>query len=150
MTQRYVVLVLRVVVPGGSCSGGRECRGWSGGGWSGGSSTPACAAGAAPRKAALDAGFVVHLAQKKVVGGIAPFADDVGMEALNVILQEDQKESHMPRTMQGNVAVIKLLLTQRYRRQVGQVPYSDVMLVDRGAGRSRTGGGVIVSCSCRW
>ncbi len=70
-TQRYVILVLRVIVHGGSSSGGRECRGWSGGGWSSGSGTPAAAA-AAPRKAALDACFVVHLAQEKVVGGIAP------------------------------------------------------------------------------
>ncbi len=62
-TQRYVVLVLRVVVPGGGGSEGRECRGWSGGGWSGGSGTPAVAA-ATPRKAALDAGVVVHLALK--------------------------------------------------------------------------------------
>jgi hypothetical protein len=49
----------------------RECRGSIGGGWSGGSCTPAAAA-AAPRKAPLDAGIIVHLAQKKVVGGIAP------------------------------------------------------------------------------
>ncbi len=46
-TQRYVVLVLRVVVPGGS-SRGRECRGWSCRGWRGGSATPAAAA-VAPR-----------------------------------------------------------------------------------------------------
>ncbi len=68
---------------------------------------------------------------------------NVGMEALNVVGQENQKESSMPRTMQGNVAFIKLLLTQRYQRQVGQVPFkfSEVMLVDCSAGRSRTGGG---------
>jgi hypothetical protein len=53
-TQRYIILVLRVVVPCGGGSGGRECRGWSGGGWSGGSAAPAATA-AAPRKAALDA-----------------------------------------------------------------------------------------------
>jgi hypothetical protein len=41
------------------------------------------------------------------------------MEALNVIRQEDQKESRMPTTMRGNVAFIELLLTQRYGRQVG-------------------------------
>ncbi len=69
LNQRYVVLVLRVVVPGGGGSSGwGECRRWSGGGWSGGGGTPA--AGAAPRKAALDAGIVVHLAQKKVVRGV--------------------------------------------------------------------------------
>ncbi len=67
LKQRYVVLVLRVVVPGSGGSGWRKCRGWSGGGWSGGGCTPA--AGATPRKAALYAGIVVHLAHKKVVGG---------------------------------------------------------------------------------
>ncbi len=71
MIQRYVVFVLRVVVPGGVGSGWRECWGWSGGGWSGGGGTRA-AASAAPRKAALDVGIVFHLAQKKVVGGVAP------------------------------------------------------------------------------
>ncbi len=44
--------------------------GRSSGGWSGGGCTPA--AGATPRKAALYAGIVVHLALKKVVGGVAP------------------------------------------------------------------------------
>ncbi len=71
LMQRYV-LVFSDVVP---CCGGsrwRECRGWSSSGWSGGGGTPAAAASAAQRKAALDAGIIVHLAQKKVIGGIAP------------------------------------------------------------------------------
>jgi hypothetical protein len=67
LRQRYVVLVLRVDVPGGGGSGWRECRGWCRRGCGG---TPA--AGATPRKAELYAGIVVHLAQKKVVGGVAP------------------------------------------------------------------------------
>ncbi len=69
LKKRYIVLVLCVVVPVGGSWRWRECRGSGSGG---GGATRGAAAPGAPRQAALDSGFVVHLAQKKVVSGIAP------------------------------------------------------------------------------
>ncbi len=47
----------------------------------------------------------------------------------------------MPRTTQCNVAFIKLLLSQLHQRQIGQVPFCEVMQVDCRAGQSTSRAG---------
>jgi hypothetical protein len=63
-----IVIVLRLVVLGCSSWLSWQCQGCVAGAARG----TVFAAAPVPRQAALDSGFVIHQADKKVIGGVAP------------------------------------------------------------------------------